>query len=154
MRELHLDRCRQVHSSQRTKQRGETLALAIIGYGFFASALPVWLLLCPRDYLSTFLKIGTITLLAIGIVVVRPDLKMPAITQFIDGTGPVWSEQLEQASDLRANHRIEPLKLGFVVCEHQQIELPPLCVLLLFHHCLRQSESFPTKAMKIRAVHQ
>ena len=45
---------------------GETLALAIIGYGFFASALPVWLLLCPRDYLSTFLKIGTITLLAIG----------------------------------------------------------------------------------------
>jgi hypothetical protein len=54
----------------------------------------------------------------------------------------------------RANHRIEPLRLGFVVCEHQQIELPPLCVLLLFHHCLRQSESFPTKAMKIRAVHQ
>ena len=73
---------------------GETLALAIIGYGFFASALPVWLLLCPRDYLSTFLKIGTITLLAIGIVLVRPDLKMPAVTRFIDGTGPVWSGSL------------------------------------------------------------
>ncbi len=73
---------------------GETLALAIIAYGFFASALPVWLLLCPRDYLSTFLKIGTITLLAIGIVVVRPDLKMPAVTSFIDGTGPVWTGSL------------------------------------------------------------
>src|SRR5437762_1062860 len=70
---------------------GETLALAIIGYGFVASALPVWLLLCPRDYLSTFLKVGTIVVLAIGIVVVRPDLKMPAITRFVDGTGPAWS---------------------------------------------------------------
>src|SRR5580704_1854430 len=71
--------------------KGETLALIIIGYGFVASVLPVWLLLAPRDYLSTFLKIGTIALLAIGIVIVRPDLQMPAMTKFIDGTGPVWS---------------------------------------------------------------
>jgi carbon starvation protein len=71
--------------------KGETLALIIIGYGFVASVLPVWLLLAPRDYLSTFLKIGTIALLAVGIVIVRPDLHMPAVTKFIDGTGPVWS---------------------------------------------------------------
>src|SRR6266496_2731477 len=71
--------------------RGETLALIIIGYGFVASVLPVWLLLAPRDYLSTFLKIGTITLLAVGIIIVRPDLQMPAVTRFIDGSGPVWS---------------------------------------------------------------
>jgi carbon starvation protein len=70
---------------------GETLALTIIGYGFVASVLPVWLLLAPRDYLSTFLKIGTITLLAIGIIIVRPDLQMPAVTKFIDGSGPVWA---------------------------------------------------------------
>ena len=71
--------------------KGETLALIIIGYGFVASVLPVWLLLAPRDYLSTFLKIGTISLLAVGIIIVRPDLQMPAVTKFIDGTGPVWS---------------------------------------------------------------
>ena len=70
---------------------GPTLALIIIGYGFVASALPVWLLLAPRDYLSTFLKIGTIALLAIGIVIVHPDLQMPAVTRFIDGRGPVWA---------------------------------------------------------------
>src|ERR1700687_804082 len=70
---------------------GETLALTIIGYGFVASVLPVWLLLAPRDYLSTFLKIGTITLLAIGIIIVRPDLHMPAVAKFIDGSGPVWA---------------------------------------------------------------
>jgi len=70
---------------------GETLALTIIGYGFVASVLPVWLLLAPRDYLSTFLKVGTIALLAVGIIIVRPDLQMPAMTRFIDGTGPVWS---------------------------------------------------------------
>src|SRR3974390_2288104 len=57
--------------------KGETLALIIIGYGFVASVLPVWLLLAPRDYLSTFLKIGTIVLLAVGIIIVRPDLQMP-----------------------------------------------------------------------------
>ena len=71
--------------------RGETLALIIIGYGFVASVLPVWLLLAPRDYLSTFLKVGTIMLLAVGIIIVRPDLQMPAVTKFIDGSGPVWS---------------------------------------------------------------
>jgi carbon starvation protein len=70
---------------------GETLALIIIGYGFVASVLPIWLLLAPRDYLSTFLKIGTIALLAIGIIIVRPDLQMPAVTKFVDGSGPVWS---------------------------------------------------------------
>ena len=62
----------------------------LIGYGFVAAVLPVWLLLAPRDYLSTFLKIGTILGLAIGIVIVMPELKMPALTQFTDGTGPVW----------------------------------------------------------------
>ena len=74
--------------------RAETLALTIIGYGFVASVLPIWLLLAPRDYLSTFLKVGTMLLLAIGIIVVHPNLKMPAITKFIDGTGPVWSGSL------------------------------------------------------------
>ncbi len=74
--------------------KGETLALAIIGYGFVASVLPVWLLLAPRDYLSTFLKVGTMALLAIGIILVQPELKMPALTKFIDGTGPVWSGSL------------------------------------------------------------
>ena len=74
--------------------KGETLALIIIGYGFVASVLPVWLLLAPRDYLSTFLKVGTIALLAIGIIIVRPDLQMPAVTKFIDGTGPVWAGSL------------------------------------------------------------
>jgi carbon starvation protein len=71
--------------------KGETLALIIIGYGFVASVLPVWLLLAPRDYLSTFLKVGTMLLLALGILFVRPDLQMPAVTKFIDGSGPVWS---------------------------------------------------------------
>nr|WP_294531188.1 carbon starvation CstA family protein [uncultured Rhodopila sp.] len=68
-----------------------TLALIVIGYGFVASVLPIWLLLAPRDYLSTFLKIGTITLLAIGIVIVQPYLQMPSVTRFIDGSGPVWA---------------------------------------------------------------
>ena len=67
------------------------LTWALIGYGFIAAVLPVWLVLAPRDYLSTFLKIGTILGLAIGILVVAPELKMPALTQFIDGSGPVWS---------------------------------------------------------------
>ncbi len=69
----------------------KTLAWALVGYGFVASALPVWLLLAPRDYLSTFLKIGTILALAVGIVVVSPPLKMPALTPFAGGQGPVWS---------------------------------------------------------------
>jgi carbon starvation protein len=70
---------------------GATLALLIIAYGFVASVLPVWLLLAPRDYLSTFLKIGTILLLAVGIMVVRPVMLMAPITRFIDGSGPVWA---------------------------------------------------------------
>jgi len=74
--------------------KAETLALALIGYGFIASVLPVWLLLAPRDYLSTFLKVGTMALLAVGIILVQPDLKMPALTKFIDGTGPVWAGSL------------------------------------------------------------
>jgi carbon starvation protein len=73
---------------------GKELTWMLIGYGFVASVLPVWLLLAPRDYLSTFLKIGTIVGLAIGIVFVSPHLKMPAFTQFVDGSGPVWSGNL------------------------------------------------------------
>ena len=71
--------------------KAETLAFMLIGYGFVASVLPVWLLLAPRDYLSTFLKIGTIMSLAIGIFIVWPDLQMPAVSRFIDGTGPVFA---------------------------------------------------------------
>ena len=70
---------------------GTQLTWALIIYGFIASVLPVWLLLAPRDYLSTFLKIGVIVGLAIGIIFAMPELKMPAITQFVDGTGPVFS---------------------------------------------------------------
>jgi carbon starvation protein len=67
------------------------LALLITAYGFSASALPVWLLLAPRDYLSTFVKLGTIALLVLGILAVRPVMHMPALTRFIDGTGPVFA---------------------------------------------------------------
>ncbi|HMJ92135.1 MAG TPA: carbon starvation CstA family protein [Candidatus Acidoferrum sp.] len=66
-----------------------TLAVAIILYGLAASVLPVWLLLAPRDYLSTFMKLGTIAALALGIFIVLPDLKMPAVTKFVDGSGLV-----------------------------------------------------------------
>ena len=69
---------------------GTQITWMLIGYGFVAAVLPVWLVLAPRDYLSTFLKIGTIVALAIGILVTMPELKMPALTQFTDGTGPVW----------------------------------------------------------------
>ncbi|WP_237885031.1 carbon starvation CstA family protein [Pseudomonas sp. PGPR40] len=69
---------------------GVQITWMLIGYGFVAAVLPVWLILAPRDYLSTFLKIGTIVALAIGILITMPELKMPALTQFIDGTGPVW----------------------------------------------------------------
>ena len=69
---------------------GVQITWMLIGYGFVAAVLPVWLILAPRDYLSTFLKIGTIIALAIGILITMPELKMPAVTQFIDGTGPVW----------------------------------------------------------------
>ncbi|KPN73088.1 carbon starvation CstA family protein [Neisseria sp. 74A18] len=73
---------------------GIQLTWAIMIYGFVAAVLPVWLLLTPRDYLSTFLKIGTIIALAIGILIVSPALQMPAVTRFIDGTGPVFSGSL------------------------------------------------------------
>jgi carbon starvation protein len=72
----------------------KSLAWLLIAYGFFASVLPVWLLLAPRDYLSTFLKIGTILLLAIAIFFAAPQLQMPAVSRFIDGTGPVFQGQL------------------------------------------------------------
>jgi carbon starvation protein len=71
--------------------RAQTLAIVIMFYGFAASAMPVWLLLAPRDYLSTFVKLGTIGLLAIGILVMHPTLHMPALTRFVDGTGPVFA---------------------------------------------------------------
>ena len=71
-----------------------TLAILIMVYGFAASALPVWLLLAPRDYLSTFVKLGTIALLAVGIVVLHPTLHMPALTRFVDGTGPVFAGKI------------------------------------------------------------
>ena len=73
---------------------GTQLTWALVIYGFVASVLPVWLLLAPRDYLSTFLKIGVIAGLAIGIVIALPEMKMPAVTQFVDGTGPVFSGSL------------------------------------------------------------
>lgn len=69
--------------------KGTSLAWWIMGYGFLASVLPVWLLLAPRDYLSTFMKIGTVFALGIAVIVLAPTLKMPALTKFIDGTGPV-----------------------------------------------------------------
>jgi carbon starvation protein len=68
---------------------GVPLAWFVIGYGFFAAILPVWLLLAPRDYLSTFLKIGVVLLLGAAVFIMRPEIHMPALTQFVDGTGPV-----------------------------------------------------------------
>jgi carbon starvation protein len=73
---------------------GKTLVWLLMGYGFIASVLPVWVLLCPRDYLSTFLKIGTILALAAGILVSLPEMHMPALTRFVDGTGPVFAGKL------------------------------------------------------------
>ena len=68
--------------------------LRIIVYGFLASALPVWLLLAPRDYLSTFVKLGVVLLLAVGILFVRPELQLPAFTRFVDGTGPIFAGKI------------------------------------------------------------
>ena len=73
---------------------GPSIALMVIGYGFVAAVLPVWLLLAPRDYLSAFVKIGVVLALAVGILVVLPPLEMPAITRFVDGTGPVFAGKL------------------------------------------------------------
>ena len=74
--------------------QGLTLAWGIMAYGFAAAILPVWLLLAPRDYLSTYMKLGTITLLALAIILLQPDVKMPAVTQFVDGTGPIFGGRL------------------------------------------------------------
>jgi carbon starvation protein len=73
---------------------GPALALAIIAYGYAASTLPVWLLLAPRDYLSAFIKVGAIAALAGGVIFVRPTIEMPALTRFIDGTGPVFAGKI------------------------------------------------------------
>ncbi len=73
---------------------GIALAFAVIVYGFFASALPVWLLLAPRDYLSTFVKLGVVLMLAVGILFVRPELQLPAFTRFTDGTGPIFAGKI------------------------------------------------------------
>ena len=73
---------------------GPQLALMIMGYGFAAAVLPVWLLLAPRDYLSTFVKLGTITALAVAVLLLHPEVKMPAVTRFIDGTGPIFGGKL------------------------------------------------------------
>jgi carbon starvation protein len=70
------------------------LALMVIGYGYAAAVLPVWLLLAPRDYLSTFMKLGTVIALAVAIVILRPDIQMPALTRFIDGSGPIFGGKL------------------------------------------------------------
>jgi carbon starvation protein len=67
------------------------LAMLVIGYGFVASVLPVWLLLAPRDYLSAFVKIGTVALLALGLLWVRPPVQLPALTRFVDGSGPIFA---------------------------------------------------------------
>jgi carbon starvation protein len=75
-------------------QEGLTLAWWVMAYGFAAAIFPVWLLLAPRDYLSTYMKLGTITLLAVAIILLQPSVKMPAMTQFIDGTGPIFAGRL------------------------------------------------------------
>jgi carbon starvation protein len=73
---------------------GQPLAFMVIGYGFAAAVLPVWLLLAPRDYLSTFMKLGTIAALAVAIAVLHPEVKMPAVTRFVDGSGPIFGGKL------------------------------------------------------------
>ncbi|HVT94294.1 MAG TPA: carbon starvation CstA family protein [Bryobacteraceae bacterium] len=70
------------------------ICFALIVYGFLASALPVWLLLAPRDYLSTFIKLGVVMLLALGVIGVRPQLELPALTRFVDGTGPIFAGKI------------------------------------------------------------
>ena len=74
--------------------KAEPIAWTIILYGLAASVLPIWLLLAPRDYLSTFMKLGTIFALVLGVFLVLPDLKMPAISKFIDGSGLVVAGKL------------------------------------------------------------
>ena len=88
---------------------GTELTWAVVIYGFVASVLPVWLLLAPRDYLSAFLKIGTIMVLGVAIILLMPQLKMPAVTQFIDGTGP---GVCGQAVPVRVHHDCVRRDLG------------------------------------------
>jgi carbon starvation protein len=73
---------------------GRTLAWSLMAYGFAASVLPVWLLLAPRDYISAFVKIGVVVALAIGVLILLPPLRMPALTQFTDGTGPIFAGKI------------------------------------------------------------
>jgi carbon starvation protein len=73
---------------------GLAIAFAIIVYGFLASALPVWLLLAPRDYLSTFVKLGVVLMLGVGVIFARPQLELPAFTRFVDGTGPIFAGKI------------------------------------------------------------
>jgi carbon starvation protein len=73
---------------------GTALAVAVIVYGFLASALPVWLLLAPRDYLSTFVKLGVVLMLGIGILFVRPEMQLPAFSRFVDGSGPIFAGKI------------------------------------------------------------
>jgi carbon starvation protein len=73
---------------------GVALAVAVIVYGFLASALPVWLLLAPRDYLSTFVKLGVVLMLGVGILFVRPQMQLPAFTRFVDGSGPIFAGKI------------------------------------------------------------
>jgi carbon starvation protein len=82
------------HLSKIFDRKAEFIAFAIMIYGFIAATLPVWLLLAPRDYLSSFLKLGTIGLLAIALLIFRPEIQMPALTQFIDGSGPIFSGKI------------------------------------------------------------
>jgi carbon starvation protein len=92
---------------------GRTLAWLVMGYGFAASVLPVWLLLAPRDYLSAFVKIGVVLALAIGILVTLPPIQMPAVTQFVDGTGPVRRDlRLPRACFIRYNTQAHRARNG------------------------------------------
>ena len=86
---------------------GITLAWIIIGYGVISSSLPVWMLLAPRDYLSTFMKLGTIVALAAGILLVLPSLQMAALTPFTDGSGLVVADHRQEA-----RHAAERLEVG------------------------------------------
>ena len=90
--------------------QGTSLAWFVIIYGFIAAILPVWLLLAPRDYLSTFLKLGTVILLAIAVVFMSPDIKMPAFTQFVDGQVPVVAGKI---FPIRVHHHRVRRRLRF-----------------------------------------
>ena len=86
------ERC--IYWCERGDHEGLALAWWVIAYGFAAAIMPVWLLLAPRDYLSTFMKLGTVILLTVAICALHPEIKMPALTQFVDGTGPIFGGKL------------------------------------------------------------